>query len=232
MLTSDVVQGAVPWLIFGGILLIVLIAGIAHLLGTIAAAATGIAAIKNILSIKQMLAGRQVPLPSNLDRPIDLVGTAMLTGVAANPLIARVSAVIAAVLLARKGGNTLPQQYVTDGLARRWASNPRSLPPGFFMVTELHARPIAASPTGSRMLVWFTASGQGTSFVEYWTFVCTAAEASLPPHCPSCGAPTAGNNTNTCRFCNATLWQPAPGAKTYWLVDDISAAAPSDAAVA
>lgn len=224
---ADTVINPPSWVFVVAIVLFVLIllvAGIVHVLTVIAGAATGVATIKNLLSIKQMLAGRQVAVPASLDRPIDLVGPTLLTGAATYPLMGRVMAVIAAVLLARKGGNTLPQQYVTPQLATRWPNHSVPLPPGLFMVTELHARPLA---DGTRMLVWFTARGQAHTFVEYWTFACTAPLA-FPVKCPTCGAPTAGNNTNSCRFCTAELAEPVANATKYWLVDDISPSPPAN----
>ena len=196
-------------------------------------AATGLAALKSIKSLVgdgQLLAGRPVTGPLRLSGPVDLVGPGMATAVLTDPLLVRVSAMIGMIQLAREGGGkTIPRPYVTDRLAARWGDASLQLPPGLFMVTELHARPVAAGPAGDRMVVWFKGRlNTGTTFTEYWTFVSAGPAPVLPAQCPSCGAPTAGVTSNVCAYCQTTLWQPLPDAPSYWLVDDISGAPPMD----
>jgi hypothetical protein len=232
VLAADAGSSALPWVIGIVIVVILLIAGLIHLLGAIAAAASGVATIKNVLSIRQMLAGQQALVPNKLDRPVDLVGPLMVTAIAGDPLMTRVSAVIAAVLITRKAGhNNLPLQYVSARLAAVWAQTAVRLPAGLSMPTEVHARPLPPAPGVNRMLVWFKAWNQTAPFVEYWTFVCTGSAQEYPAQCPSCGAPTVGGNGSSCRFCKATL-SGSPSGKAIWLVDDITASPPAAALAA
>lgn len=183
--------------------------------------------LKAIANAGASLAGR--PLAQRLSGPVDLVGDSLAAGLLANPLLAQTSTTIAAVQRARQtGGTQLPRQYVTDRLAPILAAGLLPLPPGTFSMTELHARPMAFGLTGHRMLIWFRASLAGAApFTEYWTFVSSGPSPVLPLNCPSCGAPTAGIASETCRYCHATLWQPPADSQTYWFVDDISRTPPA-----
>jgi hypothetical protein len=182
----------------------------------------------------QLLAGRPTSGPLRLSGPVDLVGQNMATAVLTDPLLVKVSAMVGMIQLAREGaGTAIPRQYVTDRLAAKWGDASLSRPAGLFMMTELHARPLTPGPEGDRMLVWFKGRlNTNTAFTEYWTFVSAGPVPTLPPQCPSCGAPTAGRTSNICAYCNTTLWQPPAGAPSYWLVDDISSVPPPDLSAA
>ena len=85
------------------------------------------------------------------------------------------------------------------------------------------------------MVVWFKgriSGGTSVSVTEYWIFVAAGAPPLLPPQCPSCGAPTTGVTANVCPYCKTTLWQPAPDAPSYWLVDDVSSTPPAELSAA
>ena len=222
------------WVIF---VVFLIIGGIASILRGLGSATTGLAAIKAIKAVVgdgQLLAGRPSTGSLRLSGPIDLVGQAMATGVLTDPLLVKVSAMIGMIQLAREGvGKAVPRQYVTDRLAARWGDGSLQLPPGLFMVTELHARPMTPGPAGDRMLVWFKGRlSTNTAFTEYWTFVSAGPAPVLPPQCPSCGAPTAGVTSYVCPYCKTTLWQPPADAPSYWLVDDISTAPPPELSAA
>jgi hypothetical protein len=224
----------IVWVIMAVFLLV---GAIASLLKGLGSATTGLAALKTIKSLVgdgQLLAGRPTTGSLRLSGPIDLVGQAMATGVLTNPLMVKVSAMIGMIQLAREGGGkTIPRQYITDRLAARWGDGSLQLPPGLFMVTELHARPMAPGPAGDRMLVWFKGRlNTNATFTEYWTFVSAGPAPVLPPQCPSCGAPTAGVTSYVCPYCNTTLWQPPADAPSYWLVDDVSSTPPPELSAA
>jgi hypothetical protein len=225
---------SIAWVIF---FVIVIIGVIASMVQGLRSATTGLAAIKAIKGMVgdgQLLAGRPTTGTLRLSGPIDLVGQAMATGVLTDPLLIKVSAMIGMIKLAREGGGkAIPRQYITDRLAARWGDGSLQLPPGLFMVTELHARPMTPGPAGDRMLVWFKGRlGNNATFTEYWTFVSAGPVPVLPPQCPSCGAPTTGVTSYVCPYCNTTLWQPPAGAPSYWLVDDVSTAPPPELSAA
>jgi hypothetical protein len=189
---------------------------------------------KGLVGAEQVVAARWLAVPERLSGPIDLDGSKLRAAVRANPLIGQIAAVIGVIQLARVAGATgAPRPLVSDRLAGAWSDVPR-LPLGQCAITELHARPLASGPAADQILVWFTARiGLGKPFAEYWTFVSTAATASLPATCPNCGASTAGTTSGVCAFCHAALRQapgPTAGAPAIWVVDDISTTPPAAAA--
>jgi hypothetical protein len=207
---------------------------IARALSSAGSRGTGVRAPKGLLGAEQVLAARWLAIPGRLSGPVDLEGSSFRAAVVANPLIVQIAQVIGVIELARvAGGSDAPRQLVSERLARGWGGV-RKLPLGQCAISELHARPLASGSAADRMLVWFTTRiGLGAPFTEYWTFVSTAAMPSLPAVCPDCGAPTTGNTSGVCAYCDLALSQPSrstPETPALWVVDDISTTSPASAA--
>jgi hypothetical protein len=155
-------------------------------------------------------------------------------GVLSKPLIMQVTTIMAGIRMSRQPqAGQIPTQLITPRLAASWAGRVAPLPGGLFSMTELHLRPLPATPVGARMLVWFKGHLNGTPISEYWSFVTSAPLGSLPATCPNCGAPTGGGATGVCAYCQATLIGNSSGeaaVPTVWLVDDISLSPPAAAA--
>jgi hypothetical protein len=195
---------------------------------------TGVQAPKGLLGAEQVLAARWLAIPERLAGPVDLEGPSLRAAIVRNPLIAQIAEVIGVIQLARvAGGSNAPRQLVSQRLAETWAGM-RKLPLGQCAITELHARPLLSGSGADRMLVWFAARiGLGTSFIEYWTFVSTAAMPSLPATCPNCGAPTTGSVSGVCAYCHRALSEAprsTPETPALWVVDDITTTPPASAA--
>lgn len=225
-----------PWFVWPAILIIFLVSGVTGLLKALGSSASTLAALKALVGARQALTERSLGAAQGLAGPVDLVGQSLAAGILTNPAIIQVTTIIAAVQLCRQpGSHQAPTQYVTQRLAASWGNSVLALPPGMFGITELHARPLAPTPVGERMLVWFKGRiNMGAPFTEYWTFVTWAALARLPANCPSCGGPTASSTTTgVCAYCHATLVPtPATNSDTpaVWLVDDIRPTPPAAAA--
>jgi hypothetical protein len=161
--------------------------------------------IKRAIEAGKSLMDRPLAIPPRLSGPLDLSGKSLAASILADPLITHVSMIIGAVHVAREaGGPTVPRRFVTERLAARWGELSLALPAGVFMMTELHARPLAPGPLGERMLLWFTARiNVGRPMTEYWTFAFTPAQPGA-----------------------------ADAPSGYWLVDDISSTPPTEAAAA
>jgi hypothetical protein len=227
MLTMRVGPSQPPWWVWLLVVGIFVAALINTLVGRFRDMTTSLATRKSLAGAGASLAGRPASMPRGLTVSMDLVGQALTPGLLVNPLLSLVSTIIATVVKVRQTqGTDIPRQYLTDQLVTKWASG--SLYPierGVFSITELHARPLV--PAGDHMLVWFKASVEHGQMTEYWTFVSRGPTPTLPINCPSCGAPTVGTASETCQYCGAILWQPPSDAPIYWLVDDISRAAPA-----
>jgi hypothetical protein len=149
---------------------------------------------------------------------------------AQHPLELQLAPLVMAIELARRQGNVASvSQFLTD----RFASSFTAAPPGSAGISHM-ALASGSAVAGDHVVIRIDRSTGVAAHSEYWSFEKAAPTApeGTPVVCPGCGAPTAGDNAGTCRFCGATFSTTAPALPqpTRWLLDDISGTPPALAA--
>ena len=158
------------------------------------------------------------------------LGQLMAMAAAQHPLELQLAPLVLAIESARRQGDVAPvRPFLTD----RFASAFTAEGPGLAGVS--HMALVQGSASAGDHVVIRIDRGTGVgAHSEYWSFEKAAPTApeGTPVVCPRCGAPTAGDNAGTCRFCGATFSTTAPvlPQPTHWLLDEISDAPPALAA--
>jgi hypothetical protein len=156
----------------------------------------------------------------------------MTLAAAQQPLELQLAPIVMAIEAARLQGDAASvRPFLTDQFAARFPS-----PSGGGSAAISHM----TVPNGDRMvngnhvLIEVFRGSAGPKPSEYWSFQrdVAAVPEGTPVICPRCGAPTAGDNAGTCRFCGATFSTTAPvlPQPTRWLLADISNTPPALAA--
>ena len=157
------------------------------------------------------------------------LGQFVAMAAAQHPLELQLAPLVLAIESARRQGDAAPvRQFLTDRLASTFAA----AAPGAGISHMALASGSAIS--GDHVVIRLDRGTGVGARSEYWTFEKAepTAPEGTPLVCPRCGAPTAGDNAGTCRFCGATFSTTAPALPqpTRWLLDDISGTPPALAA--